>query len=296
MKLRNTPNMMPVIAIFLLMIACSSFGCARMIVNMAGGPAVSIVLKKLQNIDSARLLQDGLAGDLLLVTVITEMSPNNPRLLKECFFGYFAYGLIMEDEDPEYAKELFTIGREYGLRTLKQNRKFAKGLKQGKKIYELVDDLPKKYAEALCWTAWNDGFLSILNVDDDPGAMIAMADVVKIAKKSMTMDETYFFGATTGLIACYYSLVPQVLDPDAGPENARAMFKKAREISGGKFLLIDYMEARFLATCLDYEDLFKKRLKSVLAADSSALKGVKAFNEVAKVKAKYYLDHQDEYF
>ncbi len=266
-----------------------------MAVNMAGGPLVSTIVEKVQDTDSARLLKDGFAGDLLLITAVTEMSPNNLRLLKECSFAYFAYALIMEDEDPEYAKELLSIGKDYGLRALKQNRKFAKGIKQGKKIHELVNDLPKKYAPVLCWTAMNDGFLLILNLDD-PSALVSMANVVKMAKKSIALDETYFYGAATGFIAAYCALVPQVADPEAGPANAKKMFKNAKNISNGKLLLIDYLEARFLAVGIDDEDLFESLLKSILAADSGALKGAKVFNEVAKLKAQYYLDHQDSYF
>jgi hypothetical protein len=295
MKRRTTPSTILVIATTFFMITITCSGCARMMVNMAGGPMVSTIVEKVQDSDSARLLKDGFAGDLLLITAVTEMSPNNLRLLKECSFAYFAYALIVEDEDPEYAKELLSIGKNYGLRALKQNRKFAKGIKQGKKIHELVADLPKKYADVLCWTAMNEGFLLILNLDD-PSALVAMADVVKMAKKSIDLDANYFFGAATGFIASYYALVPQFADPEAGPENAKTMFEKAKELSDGKFLLMDYLEARFLAISIDDEDLFEERLQSVLKGDSGALEGAKVFNEVAKVKAKYYLDHQDEYF
>ncbi len=295
MNRKNNSNTMSAIVVMLLLITFGGFGCASMAMKVAGGPVISTVVEKIQNVDSARLLKDGFAGDLLLITAVTEMAPKNFRLLKECSFGYFAYALIVEDEDPEYAKELLTIGRNYGIRALEKNRKFAKGLEQGKKIHELVDDLPKKYAEVLCWTALNDGFLLILNLDD-PAALIAMANVVKMAKRSIELNENYFYGAASGFIASYYALVPKFADPDAGPENSKKMFQKTRDISAGKLLLINYLEARFLALTMDDEDLFEERLKSVLEGDSGALEGAKVFNEVAKAKAKYYLDHKDEFF
>ncbi len=39
-----------------------------MMVNIAGGPMVSTIVEKVQDTDSARLLKDGFAGDLLLDT------------------------------------------------------------------------------------------------------------------------------------------------------------------------------------------------------------------------------------
>ncbi len=59
---------------------------------------------------------------------------------------------------------------------------------------------------------------------------------------------------------------------------------------------MDLFEARFLATTMNDQDLFKKRLKDVLSADSGRLKGAYLINELSKMKAEYYLRHQDELF
>jgi len=295
MRLQNIRDVVLITGIFLVLITIGSLGCARMGMNMIGAPMVSNMVDKITDTRSARLVKDGLAGQLLSVTAITEMSPNNFRLLKECALLYCVYGLFIEDEDPKYAKELYSIGKEYGLRALKQDRKFKEGLEGGKKISELVDNLSKKYADALCWTGLNGGLWLILSLDD-PAALTEMADVIAVVKRSIALDETYFYGVGKIFIGAYYALVPSFLDPEGGPENSGKIFQEARSISNGKFLLVDLFEARFLATTINNQDLFKKLLKSVLSADSGGLKGAHLVNELSKMKADYYLRHQDGFF
>ena len=295
MRLQNIQDVVLITGISLVLITGGSLGCARMGVNMVGAPMVSNMVDKITYTRSARLVKDGLAGQLLSVTAITEMSPNNLCLLKECAFLYCVYGLFIEDEDPKYAKELYSIGKEYGLRALRQDRKFKEGFEGGKKISELVGKLSKKYADALCWTGLNGGLWLILS-PNDPAAFTEMADVIAVVKRSVALDETYFYGVGKIFIGAYYALVPSFLDPKAGPDNSGKIFQEARSISDGKFLLVDLFEARFLATTLNDQDLFKKLLKGVLSADSGGLKGAHLVNELSKMKADYYLRHQDEFF
>jgi hypothetical protein len=295
MRLKNIRDVVLIKGIFFVLIASGTLGCARVGVNMVGAPMVSNMVDRITDTRSARLVKDGLAGQVLSTTAITEMSPNNFRLLKECALLYCVYGLFIEDEDPEYAKELYSIGKEYGLRALKQDSKFKEGLEGGKRISELVDDLGKKYAEALCWTGLNGGLWLILNLDD-PAVLMKMADIIAVVKRSIALDPSYFYGVGEIFIGAYYALVPSFLDPAGGPENSKKMFQEARSISDGKFLLVDLFEARFLATSMNDRDLFKKRLEDVLSADSGELKGAYLINDLSKIKAKYYLSHQDELF
>ena len=269
-------------------------GCARMGVNMSG-PMISDMMGKVADTGNPRLAKEGLAGQVLLITALTEMSPDNLRLLKECAFAYCSYGLFVEDEDPEYAKTLYATGKEYGLRALKQNSRFAKGLQKGKKISELTDILGKKYTGALCWAGLNGGLLLTLNLDD-PGALMEMADIVAMVKRSIALNENYYYGVCKIFLGAYYSMIPSYLDEDGGEENARKMFQEARKSSDGKFLLVDLFEAKFLATTIDDEALFEKGLNHILSSPSDEPKGVRLINELTKIKAQYYLNRQKELF
>ncbi len=271
-----------------------SLGCAKVGVQISG-PMVTGIMEKVVDTGSARLAKDGLAGQVLLLTALADLSPDNFRLLKECAFAYCSYGLFVEDEDPEYAKELYNIGKDYGLKVLKQNNRFKKELQEGKKIYELVGQLGKRYAEALCWAGLNGGLLLTLNLDD-PESLMEMADIIAMVKRSIELDEKYYYGVCKIFLGAYYAMIPPFLDKEGGPENAGKMFEEARKHSGGKFLLIDLFEAKFLATTIDDEELFEKRLNHILSSPSEEPQGVRLINELAKKKARFYLDRQEDWF
>jgi hypothetical protein len=270
-------------------------GCLRMGVNLLGTPMVSHMVKNISQTGNVRLVKEGLAGQVLLATSITEMSPDNIDLLTETSFLYCAYGLFIEDDDPEYAKELYSLGKEYGIRALKQDYQFKKGLESGEKISVLANSLSGKYADALCWTGINGGLFVILNLDD-PGALIELADIITMVKRSITLNEDYFHGVGKVFLGAYYALVPSYLGLGGGEENSRKMFQEARKISDNRFLLVDLFEARFLATTIEDESLFDRKLNQVLSADPSVLKQARLINELSKVKARYYLLNKSNYF
>jgi hypothetical protein len=264
-------------------------------VKKAGPPTPSRPEEKIAETDNGRQLKDQLTSEISSMSAKVEKSPNDIQLLKETAQLYLAYGFLIEDEDPELAKELYTKGKEYGLRALKQDPQFKEGLESGKKISELVVNCGDDYAEVLCWTGLNGGLWLILNINN-PAIFSELGDVIAVVKRSIALDETYFYGIGKVFMGAYYALVPSFLEPAASPKNAAKMFQEARSVSDGKFLLVDLFEARFLATKVNDQDLFQKRLKHVIAADPDALKDASLINELAQMKANYYLKHQGDFF
>lgn len=287
-------RILPACLFFLLFFSLLS-GCARTGVNLFGAPMIKRMVENISQTKNTRLIKEGLASQILLATAITEMSPNNIDLLTETSFLYCAYGLFMEDENQEYAKELYALGKEYGIRALKQNRRFNNGLESGDKISALADSLNDKYTKALCWAGINGGLLIILNLDD-PGALIELADIIAMVKRSIVLDENYYYGVGKIFLGAYYALVPPYLGLGGGADNSRKMFQEARDITDNQFLLVDLFEARFLATIVEDETLFKQKLNRVLSADPSLLKQARLINELSKEKAKHYLINQSTYF
>lgn len=271
-----------------------TIGCAQIGVNM-GAPIFSRLVDNIGDSKNYKIVRDGIAGDIVLASAITELSPNNIRMLKECSYMYFTQGMIVEDTDVEYAKEMYLAGKSYGMRALKQNRQFRKGIEEGQPVHSLVKHLGKKYAPALCWTSLNSGMWVLLNLDD-PGSFMEMADIVGMAKRSIELDDTYFHGVVKAFLGCYYAMVPKALDPECGPENSRKMFKEAKAIDNGSMLLYDLFEARFLASNINDEELYDKLLNKILTTDSGVLEGGFLLNELAKEKARYYLEHKASFF
>ncbi len=281
------------IAPILIMLSMTT-ACTQMGVNM-GGPVLSKMIDRIGDFKNLQLVKEGIAGDLVMATAITELSPNNIRLLKECSYMYFTQGMIVEDRDVNYAKEMYLTGKSYAMRALMQNRAFNKGIENGKPVHTLVRHLGKKYAPALCWASLNSG-MWVLQSLDDPAAFMEMADIVAMAKRSSELDPDYFHGVAKAFLGCYYAMVPKALDPDCGPENSARMFREAKQIDNGAMLLYDLFEARFLLASINDEEGFEKRLKKILSTDSGVLKGGYLFNELAKEKARYYLTTKHMFF
>jgi hypothetical protein len=250
---------------------------------------------KMTDAQDVRQLKDELETEISTIAAKVEASPNNSQLLSESARLYLAYGFLIEDEDPSLAKELYTKGKEYGLRALKQDPQLEEGLKSGKRLSELVANCGEEYTEALCWTGLNGGLWLILNMNN-PAILSELGDILSAVKRSIALNETYFYGIGKVFMGAYYALVPSFLEPAAGPENSAKMFQEARSISDGKFLLVDLFEARFLDTKINNQDLFQQRLQHVISADPEALKDASLMNRLSQMKAKYYLKHQGDFF
>jgi len=285
----------------IIFLIISSTGCQswyRMTTKVGvnvGAPVVSLMIDELKDTKSGRLAEKGMPGHLLLVTGMVELSPNNFRLLNEASFLYCAYGIFIEDKDPAFAKELYDLGKEYGIRALKQDSTFKNGYEEGKKISEIVGHLGSKYVPSLLWTGLNSGLWIVLNMDD-PAALMGMADTIALIQRSLALDENFYYGGGKMFLGAYYAMIPEYLGLGGGPENSQKMFDEARAVTGGKFLLVDVLEARYLATTIDNEDKYDGLLNGVIEADPTGLKGVRLINELSKMKAKHYLSIKSKFF
>jgi len=276
---------------------CTSFYkmATRVGIDVGVAPAVSHMIDAIKDTKSGRLAEKGMADHLLMVTGMVELSPNNFRLLSETAFLYCAYGIFMEEKEPDFAKELFAIGKEYGIRALKQNRKFRNGLEKGEKISDLVGHLGQAYVKPIVWTGLNSGLWIVHNMDN-PEALMGMADAIALIKRSVELDENFYHGAGKMFLGAYYAMIPEYLGLGGGPDNSRKMFEESRSVENGNFLLVDVLEARFLSTTVEDEDRFEELLKGVINKDPTGVKGVRLINELAKMKAAYYLEKKSEFF
>ncbi len=274
-------------------------GCIKQAVKTGVGvgavPVMDMMMESLLDSPCAPLLMDGMASNVLLVTGLAEMSPHNQALLSKTCFLYTAYGMMVEDLQPEYAAELYSIAKDYGMRSLRTDKKFARGLDEGKKIPELVGVLGKKYLEATCWTGLAYGLFLMQNMDD-PMALMDMPDCVALVQRSMELDDTYMFGVGKAFMGGYYAMLPEFLGLGGGPDASAAMFEEARKVTDGKFLMVDVFEARFLSTYVDDQERFDMLLNKVMEADPRILPGGAGLNDMAKVKAKHFMSIKSELF
>jgi len=286
-----------ILSLLIGLTGCASFQrmATKVGINVGVAPGVSHMIEAIKETKSGRLVEAGLADHLLIVTGMVEITEGNFRLLGEASFLYCAYGIFVEDKEPEFAKELFDIGKDFGLRALKQNKKFRQGLESGKKISELVGYLDDAYVKHLLWTGLNIGLWIVHNMDK-PEALMGMADAIALVERSIELDENFYHGAGKMFLGAYYALTPEYLGLGGGPENAQKMFNKARSVENGNFLLVDVLEARFLCTTSENQERYEELLTGVVEKEPTGIKGIRLINELAKMKAKYYLDNKSNYF
>ncbi|MEW6076819.1 MAG: TRAP transporter TatT component family protein [Thermodesulfobacteriota bacterium] len=285
----------PAVLLFCMIVSLS--GCATILRLQTDfvTPMICELVDQAANSKNIRVVREGIGANALLVSGFSNISPTNRRLLRKSAYVYCAYGLMVEDTDPAFASDLYAMGKGYGLRALKMNSRFKKGLQDGNHIPDVVQHLGKRDLDAMVWTGVNTGLWIFMNMEDS-SSLIELADAVALVQRSLEIDENYYFGLGKVFIGAYYALIPDFFGTGGGPEASAKMFAEARAVSNGRLLLVDVFEARFLDTQLKNREEYIRKLEHVLAADDDILQGYEAFTKIAKLKARFFLDHMDEYF
>ncbi|UCD83355.1 MAG: hypothetical protein JSU92_08495 [Deltaproteobacteria bacterium] len=251
------------------------------------------ILDGLMKQKNVRFVKEGLPGQILLLSALVELSPSDHNLLTYAAMSYVTYGLMVEDEDPVYAGDLYLTAKEYGFRALRTNSRFREEIEKGNSVKVSIKHLGKDYTSALYWTGLSLGLEVMQTGGDISNTMQTIDTVNAMMHRVLVLDEKFFFGTPHLYLALHYALLPDSLG--GGIEKADAEFKKAFAINEGKFLLADVLYARYYATIIQDEDLFLTHLNKVLDTPSDVIPQV-LINEIAKEKARKLLKKKYEFF
>jgi hypothetical protein len=246
------------------------------------------------NEDDPGTVRDGVPAYLLLIDSLIEGDPQNSDTLLAGakLYGAYAGGLV---EDGARAKHL--AGRAYGYarRALCLREKplcatldntpyeqFAAALKQ-------VDakDIATMYGFAAAWA----GQIQV-NTDN----WNAIADLPKLQALLLWVNE-HDPHYDNGGAALYLGVINSIRPASLGgkPEEGKAYFDKALELSGGKNQMVRVLYAQFYARLVFDQELHDKLLKEALAADPVAPR-LTLINTLAQRKAKALLESGKDYF
>ncbi|MBI9075625.1 MAG: hypothetical protein JEZ02_09465 [Desulfatibacillum sp.] len=287
-----------------LILACA--GCTRMLQKATqvgvstgaaifAGPTIQILVDELMDTDNLRLAREGIGGNMVLVTALAELHPNDRQIQSKAAYLHCCYGLMVEKDDPAFASQLYHIARTCGKRALRTNSKFREGLDSGKKISELVGYLGDDYVEALVWTA-SAKMLYLLQNRNDHQAQLEIPESLDMVRRAMEIDPDYLFGTSQVFVAIYYALIPEFMGVGSGPANSAKMFQEARDVTHGKNLMIDLYEARFLSVIIGDRQRFNLLLNHILETNPRVLEGGAMLNVFARDQARYWLDKEQELF
>jgi len=255
--------------------------------------SVDDLVDKLLRTKNGAFIKDGLPGALLVVTGLTEMAPTNYNLLATTSLLYAAYGLFVEDDNPEYAISLYKVGTEYGMRAMKvNNSKFRKALEDGANVPEAAKYLTKDDLKALTWYGVNLSKRVTLQLAT-PEEITDIQDAVATAKRSAELDPKYAWGANWIILGIFNAIVPAFGGMNTGPEASREAFANGNKAEKGEFGVVDVMVARYLCPLVKDRDWYDQLNNRIMEMDPCKLGGgLCILNELAKMKAQHNIDHK----
>lgn len=263
-------------------------GCTSLI----GGKAADTLATAILDQDDPALVESGVPAYLLLVGGLIAQHPDNPALLSAGAQLFALYGSRFAP--PERAPALTAKAREYGNRAICAVHQPAcrwADVDFTQYVAEL-GEVRTKHIDALY--AYAVGWLSHLDATSEDWTAVAELPRVQAAlDRALEIDETFESGSLHVYLGILASLRPPALG--GKPDEARAHFERALELSAGRDLSIKVEYARRYARLVFDQELHDRLLNDVLAAPTEAPRYT-LFNVLAKQEAQSLLATSKEYF
>jgi hypothetical protein len=276
----------------LLIAACVLCACAN-VVRKATNQFAENLTNAILDSDDPGTVRDGVPAYLLLIDGIIGSDPENATALLAGAKLYAAYAGGFVD-DPSRSQRLAERAYGYAKRALCIREKdlcsaldapyerFAGALEQAN-----PKDLDALYGFASAWAG---------RIQVNSGNWNAIADLPKLQAlllRVASIDPHYDSGGAYLYLGVIDSLRPASLG--GKPEEGKANFDKALELSAGKNQMVRVLYAQFYARLVFDQALHDKLLNEVLAADPVAPR-LTLINTLAKGKAKALLESGKDYF
>lgn len=267
-------------------------GCAALS-GAAGARFADGLSAAILDAEDPDLVREGTPAYLLLLDALVAGDPSNPRYLSAAAQLYSAYGLVFVT-DEERARVLTTKAKDYGLRAICAAHRPACTLDQTDygTYVGVIDSIPRSDASAL----YSYSLASLAFIRAHRGEWTAIADLPKVEH---ALQRLRAFALPSQLVSVNtYLGVLNTLRPEAlggRPEEGRAYFEKAIELSHGRDLSAKVEFARGYARLVYDRALHDQLLTEVLQAPVKE-PGLTLFNTLAREQARELLASADDYF
>lgn len=197
-------------------------------------------------------------------------------------------------QSEERAIRFYTRGKEYGLKVLTRHGTFKNALtKDLDSFKKALKSFGRGSVPELFWTAMNWG--SLINLKkDSPIAIAEFPKVEAIMARVLELDEMYFYGGPHLFFGFSYGSRPAMFGGDA--KKSKEHFEKGVSAYKRKFLLGMVFYALGYAVPNGDHEMFQTLLNEVLSTDAAVLPEQRLANELAKLRARWLLDHEAEVF
>ena len=284
-----------IITILVVILTLCSAGCARLIAS-AAKPVIDDLTGSFLKQNDPDLAREGAPAFLLILDGLIANQPENEELLLAGAQAYAAYaGAFVAGSDPDWAARMYTKAKKYSLKALSlRNEDFAEVVDSPYEEFIQClptfdkEDVPSLFWAASCWAGW---------IQASSGSWDALAQIPRVDAmigRVLELDETYYYGGPH----LFKGVLLTILPPAAGgrPEQARAHFEKAIEISEGKFLTAYVLYAKKYARLLFDRELHDRLLKKAIEGRADEVAELTLINTIAQEQARELLDSADDYF
>jgi hypothetical protein len=267
-------------------------GCSSLASSAAGDMAGNLSTAIL-NQDDPELVRESLPAYLLLLDSLAASPDASPEVLGAAARLYAAYAVVFV-ADPERARTLATRARTYGGRAACAAGTVTCDL-QSVPYPELAArlDRVKPAQSAALFSAAVGSLAYVRTHSDDWQALADLPRIEAVLKRLLVIGDS----ADAGTINSYLGILNTLRPPALGgqPEQGRAYFEKAIELTGGRDLSVLVEFARSYARLVYDRELHDSLLNRALAADPRQ-DGYTLLNTLAQKQASELLASANDYF
>lgn len=283
---------MRLILVMLTLVMLSACSMDQMLVR-ASMPLIEGGIAALNQETDLELAEASIPTNLELLEGMIIIDPENVKLHTYAAQAYYGLGYgFNEDHKPERASSFYLRGRKHGLTALAlSGAKRINGPTEDMEddLNQLgIDDVPALFWTASNWAKWID------QNRDKPEGIAQLHRPTAMMRRVLELDETFYHGSAHMYFGVFYGGRSPMFGGNF--EKARKHFDRAREITGGKLLVADLLQAQYLARQeFDQED-FHNRLTKIINAPKDLYPELGLLNEIMKRKARLLLAKEAEWF
>jgi len=241
------------------------------------------------------LAEASMPANLKLIEGLIQEDPNNPELLTYAAQGFYAYAFgFVELSDGQRAEALYGRGTDYGRRALQ-----AYGVDidldsaSVDDIDAAVGKLGKRAVPALFWTASNWAKQIDLK-RTDPAYIAQLASTERLMHRVLELQPDFYYGGAYVYYGVYYGSRSPMLGGDFAKSEQN--FASANAVSDGRLLMVDVLQAEYLERQRFDQQAFHRLLTRVVDDPVGSFPEMELANQVARVRAKYLLDREADWF
>ena len=265
----------------------------KMMVSMSM-PMIEGGIEAMNQEPDLQMAEDSMPANISMLNSFIRLDPENTQLhiyAAQAYYG-LAYG-FNEDKDINRAEQFYVRGLKHGFIALEQL-----GLKDIKKLNpdkleQQLGKLKKDNVAALFWTASNWAKLIDINRDDTT-RLIELPKPTAMMQRVLELDDTFYYGGAHMYFGVFYGARPPMFGGDF--EKSKMHFDRAREITDGKLLVADLLQAQYLSRQMFDQTDFRQRLKFIINAPEDIYPELTLLNQIAKRKAKLLLGMEQKWF